>query len=137
MDLITAYRDFVLGIIVLPTKIPVLKRMKNHHDSEEEYGFYSTKLGIGPAIEVDVSIYDVYSRSAKVIVKFDRYEKDFIYYIGRHFSPAAQIAKFDEKIRDLVNNTLKEDERWELLEELEKKERALIFGKFKKKPIIE
>jgi len=132
MDIITAYRDFILGLIELPTRVHVLKRMINKGEgAEAEYGFYSTKLGIGPVIDVDVRIDDVYSRSAKIIVKFDKYEKEYIYYISRHFSPETQLEKFDQKLSDVINDTLIKDERWELLDELEKKEKQRFFGRFK------
>ena len=133
---IATYRDFILDNLDIPTKVDVAKRMEYKDENGKIVdGMFYTKIGIGPKIKVDIKIIEVNSRSANFSIKFDKYEEEFILFIGRHHSPSDIFDRFDMKISDIVNNTLKKDKRWELIEELEKEERKNFHKHIKNHPI--
>lgn len=60
------------------------------------------KMGIAPSIMVNTTIIDVYSRSAKVLIKYDDYEKEIICYAPYSSSPDSITGKFYSKVEDTV-----------------------------------
>ena len=127
-NLITLYRDFIISLIKIPKTVNVIQRVK---DSKGNYQIYHVKIGLPAKIDVDVKLSEIYSRSIKVDLKFDKYHKEYIYYISRHNSPAKQLELFDNKLYDMVNNTLIENEEWELMDKLHKESTDKISKFFK------
>lgn len=71
------------------------------------------KMGLSPNISVMVKPLGVYSRSIKLLLKFDKYEIETIYFMSRHKSPDELIGMFNRKISDIVEKTLLDDNRHE------------------------
>lgn len=130
-DLITQYRDFILSLIVLPNSIQVVRRMS----IDNKFEMLHTKMGIAPRIDVDIRLIEEFSRSVKVYVGFDKYEKEYIYYISRHNSPIKQLEIFNNKLSKVVNDTLIENKEWDLLDKLYKIQQQKFTKALQKKKI--
>jgi len=74
----------------------------------------------GPRIhsKVYISVIESYTRSAKLTLVFDRYEKEDIFYMSRHKSPDALLHEIYNKIDKIVNKAFIEDGREDEIREL-------------------
>ena len=83
-----------------------------------EYG-YKRMSKIGPHVYmmVDIEIVETYTRSAKLCIKFEDYQKTDIFYMSRHKGPDKLLEEIDKKIDKIVNKTLIEDGKQEWVRE--------------------
>jgi hypothetical protein len=74
----------------------------------------------GPRIhsKVYISVIESYTRSAKLTLVFDRYEKEDIFYMSRHKSPDVLLHEIYNKIDKIVNKAFIEDGREDEIREL-------------------
>lgn len=72
------------------------------------------KLGPFVYIDVEVSVIDIYTRSAKLRLKFDGIEREDIFYMSSHKSPDQLSNEIYKKIDKIVNKAMIEEgkEEW-------------------------
>lgn len=102
-----------------------------------EYG-YKRMSKIGPHVYmmVDIEIVETYTRSAKLCIKFEDYQKTDIFYMSRHKGPDKLLDEIDKKIDKIVNKTLIDDGRQEWVRE-QYKIKSDDFPLFKLRPGVE
>lgn len=72
------------------------------------------KLGPFVYIDVEVSVIGIYTRSAKLMLKFDGIEREDIFYMSSHKSPDQLSNEIYKKIDKIVNKAMIEEgkEEW-------------------------
>ena len=83
-----------------------------------EYGYKRmSKFGPHVYMMVDIEIVEKYTRSAKLRIKFEDYQKTDIFYMSRHKGPDKLLEEIGMKIHKIVNSTLVDDGRQEWVRE--------------------
>jgi hypothetical protein len=102
-----------------------------------EYGYKRiSKIGPHVYMMVDIEIVEKYTRSAKLCIKFEDYQKNDIFYMSRHKGPDKLLEEIDKKIDKIVNRTLIDDGRQEWVRE-QYKIKSEDFPLFKFRPGVE
>ena len=99
------YVNFILDNII-KDKVTV-QLYKPFEDGSRMY----VKMGPTVQCKVNIKIIAKYTRSAKLKLKFDKYEVEEIFFIPFSSSPESIESKTRQKIEKIVNNTFIEDNR--------------------------
>jgi hypothetical protein len=109
------YRDFILENFIgdsLRVQLPKI---------DEEGRHWITKLGLSTYIKVDIEVIEKYSRSFKVVLKFNGFEVEQLFFTPIESSPPSIKEKFVDRIEKLVVDTLGQEEIKRLNKEREEK----------------
>ena len=99
------YVEFILENILEPKMIVQLPEPQE--DGSDVYW----KLGVSVEIEVELIPIEVYTRSAKFKIKFDKYEFEQLFYLPLESSPISIRQKIYYKLERLVYDTFINDNR--------------------------
>lgn len=130
------YVRFICDEVKENIKEIYLNRPKTYGDKTIEY---TPKIGPKLFQDIEVEIVETYTRSAKIRIKFDRYEDESIYYMSRKFGPEHILFQIESKMTDIVNNAFLDDNRIEEIAEKyfnAKTDQEIAINKFIKKIIL-
>jgi hypothetical protein len=109
------YRDFILENFIggnLRVQLPKI---------DEEGRAWNVKLGLSTYVKVDIEVIEKYSRSFKVVLKFNGFEVEQLFFIPLESAPTSIKEKFVDKVEKLVVDTLGQEEIKRLNKEREEK----------------
>ena len=121
------YRDFILENLIgnsLRVQLPKI---------DEEGRAWNVKLGLSTYIKVDIEVIEKYSRSFKVVLKFNCFEVEQLFFTPLESSPLSIKEKFVDKIEKIVVDTLGQEEIKRLNKEREEKIYSKIASAVKNK----
>lgn len=104
-DVMERYVNFICGEV--PKKLNILLYIPQSIKGE----IYVPKIGPKLFVETTIEIKEKYTRSAKFILKFDKYEIEDIFFMSRHKGPEVLLLEIEKKIERLVNKTYIDDNR--------------------------
>jgi len=121
------YVKFICG--ELPKEI--LVSLDPPEDLKEKIPRFS-KLNMLPKIRVDISVVEPYTRSAKLLLKFNNIETEFIFYIPLSKSPEYILNNLHNKVEKKINKVLIQEGKGDMVKERYKKwddDRNLLYKK--------
>lgn len=121
-NLMRKYVKFICG--ELPREVNVILDIPKYSNVTK-----IGKLNLSPRIRTEINVIEMYSRSAKIKVKFDGIESDKIFYFSSQKGPERTLNEFHKNVEKLVNKILIDEEHNGLIKEKYKKseERKEIF----------
>lgn len=130
------YAEFIVDEYLRDEYNIILNQPKNPDGSKP----YIKKLGPFVKMKVKVEVYSIYTRSAELILSFDKFTNKSIFYMPSHKSPELLGDEIYNKIDKIVNKTMLENGKEEWIREEYRKERERlntkiqeVVGKIKEK----
>lgn len=106
MTITQKYVKFILNYLGDTTKVRLMEPKKENPNS---FSMFFQPI----QIPVQIKVLEIYTRSAKLSLIFDKYEVNHIFFMPMNSSPESIIGKTHHKISQIVNNTYIEDGREE------------------------
>ena len=101
-------------------------------EPQEDGGYAYWKLGPSVTVPVKIKVLNKYTRSANLLLSFDKYEVEHLFFMPLNSSPDSILLKADRKIEKIVNKTFIEDGRADEIKKRYAKKRAEISELFVK-----
>lgn len=92
----------------------------------EDGAFASWKLGPTVSIPVKIKVLNKYTRSVNLLLSFDKYEVEYLFFMPINSSPDSILHKTHRKIEKIVNKTLIDDGRADEIKKMYADKRAEI-----------
>ena len=116
------YAEFIVDEYLRDEYNIILNQPKNPDGSRP----YIKKLGPFVKMKVKVEVYSIYTRSAELILSFDKFVNKSIFYMPSHKSPELLSDEIYNKIDKIVNKTMIENGKEEWIREEYRKERERL-----------
>ena len=120
MTVTQKYVDFILDNIIQDNSTVQL------YKPLEDGARMITKLGPQVHCIVQIEVVEKYTRSAKLKLKFDKYEVEELFFIPFNSSPESIEGKTRTKIEKIVNQTYIDDNRTEDIKQMYEAQRRLL-----------
>lgn len=119
MSITEKYVEFILGYIGNSSLVQL--------DEPKEGSMVAYhKLGQVVTVNVDMKVLSVYSRSANILLTFDKYSVERLFFMPLNSSPVSISNKINKEIDKIVNRTFFEDGRSDEIRERYEKRRQDI-----------
>jgi hypothetical protein len=122
MSITKKYIDFILENVIESNIVVQLP------EPREDGKLFWVKLGPSVYINVKLEVIDIYTRSVKFKVKFDKYELEQLIFIPINSSPMNIENKFRNMIQNLVCKTFLEDGRQDDMRQMYDEKRKKMFS---------
>lgn len=125
MNINKSYINFILNNFIednMRVSIP---------EPQEDGGSINWKLGPTLFIDFKVKKYEIYSRSVKFTISFDKYEEEVLIYIPLNKSPNEILHRIYKKFSSTIYKTFVDDNRAKFIIEQYKERRQKIFSGLK------
>ena len=99
-------------------------------EPQEDGGYAYWKLGPSVTVPVKIKVLNKYTRSANLLLSFDKYEVEHLFFMPLNSSPDSILLKADRKIEKIVNKTFIEDGRADEIKKRYAEKRAEISDRF-------
>lgn len=101
-------------------------------EPQEDGKLFWVKLGPSVYINVKLEVIDIYTRSVKFKVKFDKYELEQLVFIPIESSPMSIKGKLRNKVEKLVCKTFLDDNRQDDMRQMYEEKRKTMFSGLEK-----
>jgi hypothetical protein len=122
MSLTKKYIDFILENVIESNIVVQLP------EPREDGKLFWVKLGPSVYINVKLEVIDIYTRSVKFKVKFDKYELEQLVFIPIESSPMSIKGKLRNKVEKLVCKTFLDDNRQDDMRQMYDEKRKKMFS---------
>lgn len=119
MSITEKYVDFILDYLGEVSRVQLLEPQE---DGKNIYW----KSGSIVTLPVKIEVLAKYTRSANLLLRFDKYKVEYLFFMPIESSPESIIRKINTKIAKIVNDTLIKDGRSSDIKQLYEEKRARL-----------
>jgi hypothetical protein len=119
MSITERYVEFILSCLERDKKVQLMEPK-----GKNEYTY--SKLGPRVGIPVKIEVLNKYTRSANLVLIFDKYRVEHLFFMPMESSPYSIVGKINSKVHNIVNDTFIDDGRENEIKQMYDEKRAFI-----------
>ena len=119
MNITEKYVEFILEFLGKNLKVQLMEPKGNN-----DYAY--SKMGPKVNVDVEIKVLGKYTRSANLLLTFDKYTVEHLFFMPMASSPDSILEKIDKQIFKIVNNTFINDGREDEIKKMYDDKRAYI-----------